>query len=118
MCGEAGQRASGLVGVPPAVFRVPRNTPEGRWHTERLCSPAGCRAGRALRQAGRLPCPRPALPLSVRLFAKDGISSGDQLDMHSSSGVLGAGTPRHLRLEPRAQQKCHLLELESGGRQR
>ena len=73
MRGGAGLSASARVGVPPAVFRVPRNTLERRWRTERLGSSAGCRAGRAPRQAGRLPYPRHACPLSVRLFVQDGI---------------------------------------------
>ncbi len=71
---EAGWRASGRVGVPPAIFRVPLNTLEGSWCTERLGSSAGCRAGRAPRQAGRPPYPRHAIPLSVRLFVQEGMT--------------------------------------------
>ena len=84
---EAGRRASGSVGVPPAVLRVPRNTLGHRWRTERMGSSAGCRAGRAPRQAGRLPYPRHAFPLSVRLFVRDGISRDTMVKKKELAGT-------------------------------
>ena len=58
---KAGRCASGRVGVPPVVFRVPRNTPGRLCAWPRRETSAGCCAGRAARQAGRLPYPRHAV---------------------------------------------------------
>ena len=58
----AGRRVSGMVGVPPAVLRVPRSTRRTS-HGERTSR--GVRmyfAGRGMRRAGRPPYPRPAAP--------------------------------------------------------
>ena len=63
----AERHSSGRVGVPPAVFRVPRNTSEHRKTFVRRATFAGCRAGRAARRAGRPPYPRPAVRLIARL---------------------------------------------------
>ena len=68
---EAERRASGRVSVPPAVRRVPRST--RRMITGGLIT-LGVRvysAGREIRQAGRPPYPRHAVPLffaSIRVF--------------------------------------------------
>ena len=57
MRGEPGRCASGSAGVPPAVFRVPRNTPGRRKRLIDKLTSAGCVA----RQAGRPRHPRHAV---------------------------------------------------------
>jgi len=69
------RRALGSAGVPPAVFRVPRNTPERGKTFVRSWTLAGCCAGRAARQARRPRYPRHALRLLVRLVVREGMST-------------------------------------------
>ena len=54
----------GSAGVPPAVFRILRNTPGRRGRFVRKQTSAVCHGGRVARQAGRPRYPRHA----VRLF--------------------------------------------------
>ena len=59
---KAGWRSSGSAGVPPAVFRVPRNTPGSRKKFVRKLT-SECDAGCVARQAGR-----PRYPEHVVVF--------------------------------------------------
>ena len=73
---EAGRHASGRVGVPPAVLRVPRNTRRSSKGEQTSLGIRMYSAGREIRQAGRPPPPetrRPAL-CPVRDYRLDAIS--------------------------------------------
>jgi mono/diheme cytochrome c family protein len=62
------RRASGRVGVPPAVLRVPRSTRRTSTGELRALVVRVHSAGRGMRQAGRPPYPRPAVLLIATLL--------------------------------------------------
>ena len=70
---KAEQHASGRVGVPPAVLRVPRSTRRTSTGDPNALGILVYSAGREIRQAGRPPYPRHAVLLSSRSRFRDGI---------------------------------------------
>ena len=109
------RHVSGRVGVPPAVFRVPRNASARHLQSDCLWTSAGCCAGRAARQAERPPCPIPCLSgwltnqsevmLRKRTSGAWIYCAGMNWQRRARRGVAQAPLPavsQRLRLAPRA----------------
>ena len=103
--GEAGWRASGRVGVPPAVARVPRGTRRKITGIPYANDVRVYSAGRGIRQAGRPPYPRHAARVRVTLFVRD-----DQLVNLQSVGGKAKGY--HIRQFLKLVEK-HNLTLKT-----
>ena len=102
---EAGRRASGRVGVPPAVARVPRDTRRTFTGNQFAVCVRMYSAGRGMRQAGRPPYPRDAARVRVTLFVRD-----DQLVNLQSVGGKAKGY--HIRQFLKLVEK-HNLTLKT-----